>query len=45
MVSEGTIEDRLAWLNADEETRHKMINRTLQVGGVPTFDGKFIKTG
>jgi len=45
MVSEGTIEDRLAWLNADEKTHHEMTDRVLQVGGVPTFDGKFVETG
>ena len=43
LVSEGTIEDRLAWLDADKETRHEMVNCILQVGGVPTCDGRFLE--
>jgi len=45
LLSEGTMGDRIAWLEAGEDTRHEMTNRILQVGGVPTFDGKFIETG
>lgn len=43
MLSEGTIGDWLAWLNADQETRRAMTDRILQVGGVPAIDGKWIE--
>jgi hypothetical protein len=43
LLSEGTIGDWLAWLNADQETRRAMTDRILQVGGVPAIDGKWIE--
>lgn len=43
LLSEGTFGDRKAWLEADEDTHHKMKDRILQVGGVPTYDGKFVE--
>jgi ribosomal protein L37AE/L43A len=45
LLSEGTIGDRRAWLEADERTHHEMVDRILRVGGVPTFDDKFIEIG
>jgi ribosomal protein L37AE/L43A len=43
LLSEGTIGDRIAWLEADHEKRREMADRILQVGGVPTFDGKWVE--
>lgn len=45
LLSEGTIGDRLAWHNADGETRREMVDRILLAGGVPTFDDKWVELG
>ena len=45
LLSDGTVGDRLAWLKANEETRREMSDRVLQVGGLPTFDGKWAEVG
>lgn len=41
LLSHGTVGDRLAWLEADNEARRDMANRILWAGGVPTFDEKW----
>ncbi len=44
LLSEGRIGDRKAWLDeANEKTRHEIIDLILRAGGVPTFDGKFVE--
>ena len=45
LFSDGTIGDRVAWFEADEEGRREMRERILRVGGVPTFDGKWTEVG
>jgi ribosomal protein L37AE/L43A len=41
LLSEGTFGERIAWLEADEETRREMADKILLAGGLPTFDGKW----
>jgi ribosomal protein L37AE/L43A len=43
LLSDGTVGDRLAWLEANEGTRREMADRILQAGGVPTYDGKWVE--
>ena len=45
LLSEGTFGDRVAWLNADKETRREIADRILVAGGLPTFDGKRVEVG
>lgn len=41
LVSEGTVKDRLAWFNGDDETRREIADGILLTGGLWTFDDKW----
>jgi len=45
LLGDGTVGDRVVWLEADDGKRREMAGRILQVGGVPTYDGKWAEVG
>jgi len=45
LLSDGTVEDRLSWLEGTKERRREIADRILRAGGVSTFDDKWAEVG
>jgi len=45
LLSDGTVGDRVAWFEGNEERRREIADCILRVSRVPTFDGKWAEVG